>query len=439
MAQTDSRVRELRTALQTKAAEIDGLANDWKTEAGGKLVISTEQHKAYKQAVSDAEEIKGLLDTAERAAGINAHLDGAGSTPAAGTDAAHAHRESNFTELKTLGDYFTESEGFKSARGQTRPYIQFSVDRSVFDLRAATQQKDIYAGTGGSVQIPTIGGVQSLPFREQRLRQKHVRDLFPSATTTASVLYGVRETGFTNQARGVPQRENVDGSINPAGPVYGLKPKSDIQLTPVTYNIATIAHVLDAHRNILEDEPRLKDFLNRRMSDGVMLAEDRDILYGDGTGETIVGLFNTPGLQTYVGDSADKYSAQIRRAATRVELAEYVSTGIVLHPLDWESLELEQSTDGHYRLATSVAVGAEKRVWTQDVISSTAISQGQYICGAWGMGAQYYDRERISVTVSTENKDNYERNVITFRAEARGALEVMRPESFVAGTFVTPA
>jgi hypothetical protein len=434
---TDPRVKELRDALQTKAAEIDGLASAWKTEDGGKLVISTDQHKAYKSAVTEAEQIKELLTDAEKAAGLREFMGAPAHTPAAALDAVTS--SSVESEAKTLGDYFLDSDQYRQEKSSPRPYINFTVDRSVFELRAAAQHKDVYAGTGGSVNIGTIGGVQALPMREMRLRQKHVRDLFPSATTTAAVLYGVRETGYTNSARAVPQRENADGTANSSGAVFGLKPRSDIQLTPVIYNVGTIAHVLDAHRNILEDEPRLRDFLNRRMSDGVMLAEDRDILWSDGTGESIVGIFNTPGLQTYTGSNQDEFSAQIRRAATRVELAEYASTGVVLHPLDWEALELEETDTGEYRIAMSVAVGAEKRVWTMDVVSTTAMTQNNYLLGAFGLGAMYYDRETVSVTVSTENKDNYERNVVTFRAESRGALEVMRPESFVAGTFTTPA
>lgn len=431
------RVKELRELLSTKAAEIDQLAHSWKTENGGKIVISADQHKAYKQAVNDAEGVKELLVDAERAAGINEYLDAPGSVPAAGWAAANTLRAEGQT--KTLGDYFTGSDQFAGAKGNPRPFIQFSVERSIADLRAASEWKDVYAGTGGSVGLPGIGRIQELPMRETRLRQKHVRDLFPVGTTNAAVLYGIRESGFTNAARAVPQRENEDGTPNSAGLVYGKKPRSDIQLTPVLYNVATIAHLIDAHRNILDDEPRLRDFLNRRMTDGVMLAEDRDMLWADGTGESIVGFFNTPGLQVYTGSSADPYTAQVRRAATRVELAEYAATGVIVHPLDWENLELERSTDGHYRLPVSVAAGGEKRVWTMDVIPTTAMTQGQYLLGAFGMGSMYYDRETVSVTVSTENSDNYERNVVTFRAEARGALEVFRPEAHVAGTFTTPA
>jgi hypothetical protein len=443
----DSRVRELRTALQGKAAEIDGIGASWKDE-DGKFVISTEKKTAYLKAIDEAEEIKGLLTAAEKDANLRGWMAEAEGVPVAGTDAAEAGRkaqgdreggEQARMERKTLGDYFIESPMYSEAKTAPVPFVKVTIDRSLFDLHAAREQKDIYSGTGGNVSIGTLGTPERLPMRETRLRQRHVRDLFPSARTTAAVLYGVRETGFTNSARAVPQRENEDGSINPSGPVFGLKPKSNITLTPVLYPVATIAHTLDAHRNVLDDEPRLQDFLNRRMVDGVMLAEDRDLLSGNGTGESITGIFNTPGIQTYTGLNTDKFSAQIRRAATRSMLAEYEPNGLVVHPLDWEELELEQDDNGAYRIAISVAVGAEKRVWSLDIVSTTAMTQSNYLVGSFGLGAQFYDRESVTVVVSTENKDNFERNVVTFRAEERAALEVPRPESFVMGTFTTPA
>ena len=435
----DPRVKELQGALSKKALEIDEIGKSFVMEDGG-VVISPEKRDAYKKALGQAEDIKSLLGDAEKAAELRGFLGEAREVPTAGDDAADAQRKAaeGGLELKTLGDYFVEAEGFKHLSKSPNPNMQVRIDRSLFDLYAAGQKKDIYSATGGSVSINTLGQPERLPFRETRLRQAHVRDLFPSASTTAAVLYGVRETGFSNAARAVPERENPDGTINPNGSVFGHKPKSTITLEPVLYQVCTIAHTLDSHKYILDDEPRLRDFLNRRMVDGVMLAEDEDLLNGDGVGESIVGIYNTPGIQTYTGLSSDAYSGQIRRAATRAMLAEYQPNGLVLHPLDWEALELEQTTDGHYRIAVNVAVGGEKRVWSMDIVATTAQTQGQFLVGAFGLGAQFYDRESVNVVVSTENKDNFERNVITFRAEERAALEVPRPESFVLGAFTTP-
>lgn len=174
------------------------------------------------------------------------------------------------------------------------------------------------------------------------------------------------------------------------------------------------------------------------MVEGVKFAEDYDLLHSVGDGQKLTGLFNTPGVQQYEGDPKDKYSVQIRRAITKSLLAEYEPTGIVLSPTMWEQVEVETDDTGAFRGALQVAVGAEKKVWRINVVETTAMPDGNYLLGAFGMGAQLYDRENVSVTVSSENSDNFERGVITFRADERVALEVPRPESFVIGSWTAP-
>ena len=102
-------------------------------------------------------------------------------------------------------------------------------------------------------------------------------------------------------------------------------------------------------------------------------------------------------------------------------------------------IEVEVDTTGAFRVAVSVAIGAEKRIWRLNVVETTAMSNTKFLIGAFGMGAQLHDRESVSVKVSTENSDNMERGVVTFLGSERLALEVPRPESFVVGTWTAPS
>lgn len=440
-----SRVTELRDALQNKANEIQEISNSFKDETGnGHFVISNEQHDAYKTAINEAEQIKELLASEEKADGIFEFLeqpaDGDGS--AAADDAATHARQG--MSSKALSDAFLDSEAYQEMKdsGFRRFGQTFATDSGIPELRRAAEHKDVYSAMGGEISIPALGRTQDLGLTERQLRPGRVRDLFPAESTNASLLYGIRETGFTNRARTVAERYASDGTSPPTGTdtdVYGLKPRSELSIVPVTYPISTIAHIMYAHRNTLDDEPRLRGLIDRDMIDGVKMAEDEQVLYGDGVGENITGIFNTSGIQTYTGLSTDKYSAQVRRAMTRAILAYFQPTGVVVHPLDWEELELEQTTDGHYRIAMSVAVGGEKRMWRLNVVDTPAINEGQFLLGAFGQAARLYDREQTSIQVSTENRDMFERNVVTLRCEERVALEVPRPEAMVAGTLTTPA
>ncbi|MDH6628649.1 hypothetical protein M2271_006482 [Streptomyces sp. LBL] len=424
----NARIRELQKQLQAKSAEAEEISKSFKVEDGG-FVVSTEQAAKFRKVSGEAQEIKGLIDAEQGLIEVKQYLDAPESTPAA---AAHYGRTPTMEE-KSLGDLFVDSDSFKraSAAGfDDRPYI-----------RAAMEGKSIFSLSAGTVTHQTLGSVQNLGIAERAYRKWHIRDLFPKSSTKQAVLYGARETGWTNNARQVKERYAADGTSPATGAdtdTWGRAPRSKLSLTPVMYPVAEVAHLIDAHKNILSDEPRLKTFINGRMVEGVKYQEDWDLLHSVGDGQSLTGIYNTPGVQQYTGLSSDKYSVQIRRAITKALLAEYEPTGIVLSPTMWEHVEVEEDDNGAFRVAIAVAIGAEKKVWRLNVVETTAMSDGDFLIGAFGLGAQLHDRENVSVTVSSENADNFEKGLITFRADERLALEIPRPESFVIGTWTTP-
>jgi HK97 family phage major capsid protein len=438
MPETKGRLKELNEALQTKVTEIERIAASFTEEEPGKFAISTDQQADYVKTINEAEQIKDLIAAEEKASGIFQFLnDPEPRQPAAATDAADTAR--GITN-KSLYDAWIESDAFGEMKATD--FRNFGQVAAFEQGLYAFERKDVYSAMAGNVTINALGTPQNLGLTPRMLRPGRVRDLFPSESTTANLLYGIRETGYTNRAATVPERRAADGVSDPTGgptDVYGIKPKSDLTIVPKTYPIATIAHIMYAHRNTLSDEPRMRGLIDRDMIDGIKMVEDAQILYGDGIGENLTGLMNTSGVQTYTGLAADSRSAQVRRAMTRAILAYFTPTGVVLHPLDWEDLELERDDNGVYVIAISVAVGGEKRVWRMTVIDTPAINEGQFLLGAFGMGAKLYDREQVNIQVSTENKDLFERNAVTIRAEERLGLVVDRPESFVVGTLTTPA
>lgn len=422
-----------KTALLEKKSIADGIAANFTVDENGNFSVSKKQYGDYTTAVNEAKEAKAYIDSIETMNEIGAYLAAPASQPQAAQGLGGASMEA-----KSLADVFIESKGYQAglARGGSSPFEE------VTRIASTLEGKSIHALTAGTVTHQSLGSAQHVGITERQLRKTRVRDLFPKSTTKASVLWGIRETGWENAAKQVRQRYAADG-VSPAtgGPtdVYGKKPKSKIDMETVMYPVATIAHTLDAHKNILDDEPRLRTFLNQRMADGVKFAEDFDLLHSVGGAEEVTGLFNVPGVQQYSGLATDKYSVQIRRAITKAQLAEYDPTGIVLSPEMWEQVEVEEDGYGGFRVAVNVAVGAVKQVWHLDVVSTTAMSDEEFLIGSFGLGAQLHDREQVNVIMSTENADNIERNVVTFRAEERLALEVPRPESFVVGSWTAPA
>jgi len=74
-------------------------------------------------------------------------------------------------------------------------------------------------------------------------------------------------------------------------------------------------------------------------------------------------------------------------------------------------------------------------LWSRPVVPTQAMDAGDYLVGSFQQGAQGWDREDISVTVSTEDRDNFVKNMVTILCEERVGLSVYRPEAFVKGDF----
>ncbi len=429
-----SMLAALTTELATKQADATRIANTFAVDDKGRLSMSADKHRDYVAAVKAAAEVKSVLDANKTLEEIGAYLDTPDEPSHSGRDFG-AGRGGGDMQAKDLGSMFTESKAYQEARAAHDGRMGESF-RGM--LRAGVEGKSIYNFTAGSVTHQALGRAEQLPMVDRQLRKTHIRDLFPKSSTRASVLWGVKETGWVNNARQVNQRYAADG-VSPAAGLdtdrWGNAPKSKITMTPTMFPIAAIKHSLDAHRHILDDEPRLKTFLNTRMIDGVKYAEDYDLLHSVGSGEQITGLFNTDGVQEYTGLRTDKQSVQVRRAITRALLAEYDPNGLVLSPTMWEGLELEEDGQGNFRIAVAVAIGAEKRIWRLNTVETTAMSDDRFIIGNFGMGAQLHDREVVSVSVSTEHANNYTEGIVTFLAEERVGFEVSRPESFVIGTW----
>ena len=428
MSFDQSRYTELQSAMREKMAGNKTIADSFKIE-DGTVVVSPEQKSAFDKNMRDIKEIKSLLDGLEAMRDVERWE----AEPASDSVAAKAAATYDRTPSRggTIGQMFIESEEFKSlANGRNganmpSPFVLQKSDVAGYSV------KDVYSampsGTPGA-----FGRVERDAIVLPPMRTRRVRDLFPSRTTTAAVVEYFQMTGFTNAASSVAERN---------GGAFAQKPQSGFTFVGQQAPVRTLAHWEAAHRNVLADEPQLRSIIDNELMYGLRLQEDAQILSGDGVGENLTGILATNGIQTYDwSDGAtdpvpDTKADAIRRAATLSFLAYYEPTGVVLHPNDWEDIELTKDNNGQYLIAVSVAMGGEPRIWRIPVVETPAITEGTALIGAFGTGAQLYDREQASIRISEQHSDFFVRNAIVVLAEQRLALAVKRPEAFVKVTF----
>ena len=451
MSQDNARIEELQSALRTKMADNKAIADSFKVEEGT-VVVSTDQKTAFDKNMRDIKEIKSLLSDLETMGAVDSWSSQPASESVASAFSAAATEIGQLSsrEIKSIGQMFLDSAEFKALNGgknganMAAPW-QAGVSLSGYNV------KDVFSGLPSTTvtdsRLGSFGTVQRDPMVLPPMRTKRVRDLFPVRTTTAAVIEYFRQIGFTSlSAPGVTA--NAYSTNNAASPVaernggaFGLKPQSAFSFVGEQAPIRTLAHWEAAHRNVLADEPQLRSIIDNELMYGLRLLEDAQILNGDGTGENLLGVLQTPGIQDYSWSEGantpvkDTKADALRRAATLSFLAYYEPSGIVLHPNDWEDIELTKDANGQYLIAVSVAMGGEPRVWRMPIVDTPAIAEGTALVGAFGTGAQLYDREQASIRISEQHSDFFIRNAIVVLAEQRLALAVKRPEAFVKVTF----
>jgi HK97 family phage major capsid protein len=432
MSFDESRLSELQGALRTKMADNKVIADSFRVEEGT-VVVSAEQKSAFDKNMGDIREIKSLIEGLESMRDADKWASGSNGSVAQASAFADAVSPREIRQArKTLGEAFLDSPEFKSLMqsGSANMPAPYKSGSDVYS------QKDLYSalptGTPGS-----FGTIQRDAIVVPPMRTKRVRDLFPTRSTTAAVIEYFRMTGFVNNAAAVSERSGTPAN-------FTAKPQSSFTFVGEQAPVRTLAHWEAAHRNVLADEPQLRSIIDNELMYGLRLQEDSQILNGNGTGENLQGVLQTPGIQTYdwsdgaysaTAGLSDTKADAIRRAATLSFLAYYEPTGVVLHPNDWEDIELTKDGNGAYVVAVSVAMGGEQKLWRIPVVDTPAITEGTALVGAFGTGAQLYDREQASIRISEQHADFFVRNAIVILAEQRLALAVKRPEAFVKVNF----
>ncbi|WP_241132697.1 phage major capsid protein [Achromobacter insuavis] len=259
-----------------------------------------------------------------------------------------------------------------------------------------------------------------------RPRQRiFVRSLIAPGQTSSNAIFYVQQTGFTNAARAVAENTS--------------KPYSAIDFEAKIQAVATIAHMFKASKQVLDDFKQLASLIDSEMRYGLDLAEETEILFGSGTGASLHGIVPqatafTPAFAVEKQSGID----DLRLAMLQTQLARVPATGHVLHFIDWAKIELLKDSLGRYILGNPLGLIGPV-LWGLPVVP-TEIAQflGKFLTGAFRDAAQLFDREDANVVISTENADDFEKNLISIRGEKRLGLAVKRPEAFVFGNFTAP-
>ncbi|AQN32299.1 major capsid protein [Pseudoalteromonas phage PHS21] len=389
---------EIKNANEAQAKEIKELG-----------AASAETKSALEKSQAEFAELKGLFEKSDAKL---KELELKGQRPNGGA-----------SEVKSLGEAFTESEvgmSLKSDQGLGRKVV--------------IEKKDITSGAASA-------GALIRPDRDSRVfqnpnRPMRIRDLIPTVPTSSNAVEVMRENVFTNNA--APQ----------AGELV-TKAKSEITYELLTYPVRTIAHYVHASKQVLSDAPMLQSLINGRLTYGLDLESDWQLLLGDGTGQNLAGVLVDSDISD-IGEIANGTTDaelpaamidHIRAAVTECQKFDYYNmNGLVMNPVDFATLETAKATDGHYILVPFAATNSQTtQIWRVPVVITNAMPKGAFLIGDWTMGAVVYDRESVSVAVAEQHGTNFIDNAVTIRGEERYTLGIPLPKAFCKGQFTVAA
>jgi HK97 family phage major capsid protein len=330
-------------------------------------------------------------------------------TPAAGM-------ELFVPEFRSAGELFTEHEDYtewltRGARG----------DSPMLEIERRNLISGVVNADGASL-LPQ-GSPFIAPGALQR-RRLFVRDVIAPGSTSLSSIPYVRELNAAALELGASAVAEASA-----------KPEVQMNFEPADAPVRTIAAWVPITRQVLEDVPTMRSYVDGRLGYMVQLREEEEILNGPGTGARLNGILNTTGVQTqaFVTDKP----TSIGRAISKIELVDGEADAVAINPVEfWTMATTRYSTqyDGSFDSASGLPTpfGAPPQtLWGLPVIRSRSIATNLAVVGSWRMGAQVFDRSTVQIRVTDSHNDFFIKNTNVILAESRLALAVHRPDFFV--------
>ena len=218
----------------------------------------------------------------------------------------------------------------------------------------------------------------------------------------------LRQTTRTNNAAVV-----ADGSTKPTS-IYGV--------TRIENSLSIIAHLSEGIPHYwLNDNPTLTSFVQNELNYGLQRAVEAKVL---------ADINATSGIA--VQAFATSVPVSIRKSMTLLETTGYTPQAIVLHPSDFETIELLLSTTNAVERLGLPYDAAARRLYGVPI--ATTIAQTAGTAHVLGHGAVAVDHDTLGIQLrwsETATGTAFAQNLVVARLEGRWGTSVYQPAGVV--------
>jgi HK97 family phage major capsid protein len=287
--------------------------------------------------------------------------------------------------------------------------------------RKAVGNMGTSANLTGSYFVPpdVRPGIVLRPYEEV-----HMRNLIPTGTTNSNVIRHVRDNGGEGGPAMVAEA--------------GTKPQLDRDLSVEDANVRKVATYLRIPEEMMDDIPYIVSFLTNMGTEEVMKVEDFQILYGDGTGQNLSGLFTNATAfaagAAVIGASSNRFDV-LRAARLQIKKLWRKPSFALVSPFDYFVMTSAKDTTNNYILQG----GGNGLIPSLDgvpIIENTAVVDNDFLMMD-RLAAEIDFRKTLQVKFFEQDQDNAIKNMVTVVIEERLALPIYYVNGLIKGTFTT--
>lgn len=329
-------------------------------------------------------------------------------------------------EAKSLGEHFVKSAGDNlKQQGSRRLEISAPEFKAAGDPAKTTPLVD---GFGTMYQRSIVN---------QRREKLVAADLMGSANVDLPTIKYLVEKA-NRIAEGAPASV-AEGAQKP----YVRFADLDI----VTESLSKIAALTKLSDEMIADFGFVADWINNQLIYELSVVEEKQLISGDGTGSNVRGILNRSGIQTVTSAKKANWFDDLYSAISKVAQATPLTAdGIIMNTADYEVLRLAKDGNGQYiaggPFQGQYGVGGilvDPPVWGYRTVVTNNIPKGTALVGAFRQGSTILRKGGLRVDSSNTNADDFEKNLVTLRAEERIGLMVPLPSAFVKVTLTAGA
>lgn len=263
-----------------------------------------------------------------------------------------------------------------------------------------------------------------------------MRSVIPVNRTTSDTIRYQQETAIDSTVASVAEGSALT--------------QDDADVATNDETVKTIGSYFKISEEMMMDLPQFTAYLVPRLQRKMVVEENRQIIFGDGTSNQLTGI--NADATAYADSLSDANATRydvLLNAVTQLQDAnlsgEYQPTAILTTHTEYqELLSAKSSSDAHYYIPAFAGILSPYRLTIAGVpviatsaMQTAAGGKDTFLAGDFRYGCALWDRMSPTVEMTNTDQDDFVKKLVTVRIWERVALTNFRPNAFRSGNMVS--